>query len=293
MKIDTNETNDPPKGQDAKVLPVAALADTADSLQYTHADLCTVAVRGSTGMSAPVHNAAAGRMNTALLMKCNEAKNIRVAIDQHDVVGRYNLAVICQEVRDGGQYGTGTVKKLADFLDWNPSTVHDYANVATFWPDEQQFKNSVMYEDKSLSWSHVMELTREQDSDRRQSLMAQALNEGWSVKRLKKERKASTVEEDDPGVSPSRPSHNLADVAEGFSTQLAALKSTWEEDLPRQIRKTDPIELPAALDKLLQARRDWDTVYQAGAKALDLCIVQVEEQLKLDAYKVVVDQQQA
>ena len=286
-----------PKSQncitDAKVLPVAALADTADSLQHTHADLCAVAVPGSTGMAAPVYNAAAGRTNNALLMKCNEAKGIQVALDQHNVVGRHKLAVICQEVRDGSQYGTGSVKKLADFLALNPSTVHDYANVATFWPDEQQFKNAVMCEGKSLSWSHVMELTREQDSDRRQSLMAQALNDGWSVKRLKKERKASTVEEDDPDVAPSRPSHNLGDVAEGFSTQLAALKSTWEEDLPRQIKKTDPIELPAALDKLLQARRDWDTVYHAGTKALDLCIVQVEERLKLESHKVVVDQQQA
>ncbi len=157
-----------------------------------------------------------------------------------------------------------SAKKLAEHLGWNPSTAYDYAKVAEFWTDEQQFRDAVMGEDKSLSWSHVVELTREVDADRRQSLMIQALNEGWSVERLAKERKASPAEEADPSTPKSAPALDLTTVAESAFGQLAELKSTWDEDLPRQIEKARSDELPTALNKLSQIRRDLDSFYQAA-----------------------------
>lgn len=240
---------------------------------------------------ALVHNAAAGHMNTALQIKCNEIQKLWVEADQHDVLARYPIAVHCREVRDGGGYGTGAVNKLANYLGRNPSTVHDYAKVAEFWPDEQQFRNTVMGVGKCLSLSHVVELTREEDADRRQRLMAQALHESWSVKRLAKERRASPGKETDSSSPASKPSLVWTAIAEGVGKQLAGLKVTWEKELPRQIEKAEPEELPTARDRLSQSRQDFDDFHRAGVESLDRCIVQIEERLKLETSKV--DQQRA
>ncbi|MGO8745679.1 MAG: hypothetical protein ACLQNE_06790 [Thermoguttaceae bacterium] len=229
--------------------------------------------------------AVAGKMNDALLTKCNEIQSLVVEADRQDVGARYRIADLFRQVRDGSEYGDGAMKKLAAYLSLNLSAVYDYAKVVDCWPDKQKFLDAVTDQDKSLSWSHVVELTREEDPDRRQSLMTQALNEGWSVERLAKERKASPVEETDSDTPSSEPATALVGAVEGFQEDLARLQVAWEEELPRRIGKAEPSELPAARDKLSQIRKDLETFYQASAKAIDLCIVRVEEQIKLEAQK--------
>ena len=244
-----------------------------------------------TTTAAPVSNA--GDMSDALLKISNEIKALVVDADRHDVAARYKIAVPCREVRDGSQYRTGDVEKLAKFLHWHASTVYDYAQVATVWTDEQEFGRSVKGRGKCLSWSHIVELTREKDANRRQSLITGALSGGWSVERLAKEHGGSPVEEADSSSPATEPTHAVTAATEDALAKLAVLKRTWEDDLPQKITNAEPDELDAAFEKVSQVRRDFDTFYQAGVRAIDLCLVQIEERRKLETSKELADQQRA
>jgi hypothetical protein len=263
---------------------------TADSSQQIHGDLCALAMPVSKGMPTQLETsiaspvaAAIGHMNTAALKKFNEIKELLDKADLLDLMARHPICVQCLEVRDSGQYGTRTMENLAAVAGRDASTIRAYAKVAEFWPDEQQFRNAVTGDGKSLSLSHVVELTREKDADRRQRLASQALQENWSVRQLKMARRASAVKEADSSSPASEPLFDLTSTVEGTLEQLAEVQSTWEKDLSRQIEKVEAEELPAARDKLLQTRRQFETRCQAIVAALDEQIKAIDDQIKQDA----------
>jgi hypothetical protein len=82
-------------------------------------------------------------MGSALLQHFREISRLIAEADRHGLKVRYEIAVHCQEVRNGdgngGKYGAKAVRKLTRALAWSKTAVYDYANVAVTWPDKNNF----------------------------------------------------------------------------------------------------------------------------------------------------------
>lgn len=115
---------------------------------------------------------AVGQMGDSLLEQYRAIKQLVVAADRRDVHARYEIAVRCQEVREGdgkgGKYGHRAVARLAKALGWRKSNVYEFANVAKTWPDKKGFDEFAAQEDKygkPLSWSHIVLLATMETAD--------------------------------------------------------------------------------------------------------------------------------
>ncbi len=235
-------------------------------------------------------------MNKALLEQSNKIREIIAGAEKHDVLARYEAAVAIRELRNAAKYGTGAMKKLAEFLGWGLTAVNDYATLAATWPDATKFAVLAAKENKNnipLSWSHFLVLMREEDKERRQSLMDEALKKGWTVEKLEQERQGDsscagntgTTDESKGAVSdPSKAeavpaSSPLKAVVNGVKDQMTAVTAACEKDLPKKLASAPVDELDDTLVSLQQAREQCETTM----KSIDMAIEQVEERRKLAA----------
>ena len=242
-------------------------------------------------------NGAAGHMNRAFLTKANEIRNLVIGTEGNDVRGRYKIACEIRDLRDVGKYGTGAIQKFAKFLGWSETTTGDYAALATTWPDAEKFAKLAAKLNKNgipLSWSHFIELMREENGKRRQSLMTKALNEGWTVAKLAEERKSDPPEssDDDTAENPKAGSAGGAKgptatlnpvkaVVNGMTEKLVAVKATCDTDLPKTVASVPADWLDDVMVSLQQGREHCAALYKTTMESYDLAIAQVEERRKL------------
>ena len=232
---------------------------------------------------------AAKPTNDALYKAIEELRTLFAEADRKDVENRYVIAVKCRDLRDAGKYGDGAVATAAAKLNRKPATIKNYANVAKIWPDPEKFSKLAAKKGKrgkTLSWYHFVDLTREENGNRRRSLMTKALKEGWSVAELeaarrskdRKKRKKST----DTGKSQSQSSGTSAARIEKASTQLAQLAGS-AEGFHKEIEKVDQDEL-ADVREVLQKGR------QAASKLVetyDQRIEQIDLLLELTKHRLI------
>ena len=184
---------------------------------------------------------------------------------------RYEIAVHCLAVRQGDgseTYGKNAVGKLAKRLGWSKSEVYDYANVAVAWPDETGFDELSSKTDKfrkPLTWTHFRRIAAEKDATKREQLIQNCLQHGWSVRELKKEMQTGNGftapnAMPDEAVTESKPRQGLAAAIQDYGSQVAAFKrraGTFGQHLAAKINEVDPSDCnDASLDQLRAVRRD-------------------------------------
>ena len=209
-------------------------------------------------------------MGDALLKQCLVIKSLLIEADQRDVLARYEIAIHCQQVREGdghgGKYGAKAVRKLTQALNWSKSAVYDYANVALTWPDQDKFDELVVKDDKfgkPLSWSHIILLATVSDDARREQLIQDSLQNGWTVRELKMETRIGTTtrcETADAAEQEPMPPQHIAAAVQSYGAQVATFKrnaTTFGQLLIRKMEDVDPTDLSdKLLDQMRQARRD-------------------------------------
>ena len=119
-----------------------------------------------------------------------------------EVEYRYRVGVVVVDIKDNNHaYGRSDVRQLAGALECSPSNLYDYARVARAW--EHQAFSELMdrrckTKDKTLTFSHLIELSSVSDLKDRQRWINIALEHGWTVKKLVSEIKK--VAEEVPAV---------------------------------------------------------------------------------------------
>ena len=252
---------------------------------------------------------AVGKMNDALLTEFREIQKLRVGADTHDVLARYEIAVRCERVRlgegEGGTYGKRAVKLLAQALGWSPATTYGYCGVARAWPTKRAFDKLVERMskfDKPLSWSQVVLLATVTDAKRQEQLLADALKQGWSDSRLKREiahrvlypfkvlaqiaAKGTDNTAEDASPQPKTPKE-MAVAVQNIRTSILTAKAnvdTYGSLLGHLIDEAHPTDFTTDfLEHLKEMRRDLKDFYQPNAKQLDKWIVQIEQARKAPA----------
>jgi hypothetical protein len=242
---------------------------------------------------------AAAHMNDAMLQESNEIRDQIAEVEGNDVLGRYKIACRIRGLRDAAKYGSGAIQKFAKFIGWSETTAGDYAALATTWPDAEKFAKLAAKPNKNgipLSWSHFIELMREENGKRRQSLMTKALNEGWTVAKLAEERKSDPSESSDDDTA-KNPTAEIAGgakgptvtlnpvnaVVNGMTEKLVAVKATCDTDLPKTVASVPADRLTDVMVSLQQGREHCAALCKGTMESYDLAIAQVEERLKLVA----------
>ena len=235
---------------------------------------------------------AAKPTNDALHESIEKVRTLLAETDEKDVVNRYEIAVRFCELRDGGKYGKGVVPKVAAKLGLGEATVHDYANVAETWPDAKKFSKLAAKKGehgRPLSWSHFVELTREENGTQRRSLMTKALKEGWSVPELKAARQSKDPKKPKKsaktGKSQSQSSCTSTTGIEKASTNLAQLTSS-AAGFHKEIEKVDQGELAATRERLEKDRQAASKLVETYAQCIeqiDLRLEQKDDEQQPDA----------
>ncbi len=225
-------------------------------------------------------------VDDALSKKIAETKRLVIETDERDVPARYKVAVACQAViagdGKGKTYGAGAAKKLGKSLGWNKSTVYAYEAVAKAW-NQEKFDELAAKRDKygkPLSWSHIMFLATEKDAKRRRTFTKQTIDNGWSVRDLKKKVGGKSDETETTGAEGPKPPRPLVNAVDNYATALTTAKAnadTFGQAIDEQIEHAKPEELKSdLLARLKQARKDLDEHYRTEAKRLDALIQAIE-----------------
>ena len=242
-------------------------------------------------------NGAAGHMNDALLMESNRIRDRIAKNEKNDVLARYEVAVAIHGLRDAAKYGSNAVTKLAMFLGWSLTTVQDYAKVAATWPDAQNFAELAAEKNKNgipLTWSHFTLLMREEDTEVRANLMAQALTEGWTVAELEAGRKANksgqsdntdTAADSTDGTTEPATANPVVAMVNSVAEKLAAVKATCETGLLKTIAGAPANTLDETLVSLQKTREQVVALHKSTLDSLDTAIAQVEERRNLESKK--------
>lgn len=215
-------------------------------------------------------SAAVARMGDALLQQYREINALVAQADRQDVQVRYKIALRCQDVRNGdgngGKYGTKAVRKLTLALDWSKSLVYSYADVALTWPDKTKFDELVARSNRfnrPLTWSHYILLATVSDNARREKLIEDSLQNGWTVRELQTQIRTNPTGQDeytDAAAPESRMPPDLAAAIQNYGSQVATFKrtaATFGQQLRRKMEETDPTELgDGLLDQMRLARHE-------------------------------------
>ena len=259
------------------------------------------------------NNNVTAKMNTALLAAYTAIHRLLVEAERQDVQSRYEIALHCQQVRDGdgvgGTYGRRAVVTLAKALGWHRSTVYEYANVAKTWPDRGSFDEIAARTDafgKPLTWSNIVLLAAQADPERRTKLIDQCLENGWTNRQLSTERRRLVQPENAdtdheagiPNVTvaacetgdsdeastylPPKPPRVLEIAVGNFLTQITALGrnvNAFNEQCMAEINNADASDLPWALAELERAR----TPLKTATDRLEERIRHVKQRLEEEA----------
>ena len=188
--------------------------------------------------------------------------------------GRYDVGVVVKQVQDDpDKYGKKPVKLLAIALGRDEDSLYNYAAVAAAWPDKRSF--NALFSCKNihgvpLSFSHLIELAKVEDDDRRKGLFQEALDRGYKVKDLRElvgQRRAGKKAKRPAAVElPKRLSRSLRKLTKG-AEELKAFAAEWK-DAPRtteslaklqealQERAQLRVELTASLLELEQLEKE-------------------------------------
>ncbi|MEI8374424.1 MAG: DUF1016 N-terminal domain-containing protein [Planctomycetota bacterium] len=247
---------------------------------------------------------AVARMNDTLLRDFRKIQELLNEANANDARARYEIAKRIEQIRtgDGGKYGKRAIVLLAKALGWSTSKVYSYAKVAETWPDLGAFSKSVCQRNKHgvmLSWSHLMVLATVADFDRRESLVKQVLEEGWSVQALKSninpnpqysQTVLAQIKPVDEGGTDNNPNQDvtpqaqmlrtLAVPVEALDVQVSTLQANMDafgSHLSRMLSEADPTDLSTVLlDRLKQTRRKIEELCQVSMKRFDDLIARVE-----------------
>jgi len=126
------------------------------------------------------------------------------------------------------KYGDKTIIKIARALGRDKTLLYDAGCVAETWT-QRQFEKLLTRRDKvrgnRLSWSHFIELAKKViDSDRRGQLIKKVLNEGLSVRELKRQIDGPKPEEDgekDENTNVARALRNFTAAGETIVTKAS------------------------------------------------------------------------
>jgi hypothetical protein len=231
-----------------------------------------------------------------------KSKKIRDKIGNRtkiDVMGGYEVACDIRELRDAAKYGANAMGQFANFVGWSLTTVNDYATLAETWPNADEFAKIAAKKNKNgipLTWTHFIVLMREPNEERRQILMRDALNKGWTVAALEKARGEESDGSDSNGRvhtpeahctdgGDTRPAEPLKIMVNDVAEKLTALKTKWEKEILTEIAKVPTDQLETTLSFLQESRKQVAELHKTTLDSIDLAIRQVEESLSLAAKK--------
>jgi hypothetical protein len=135
--------------------------------------------------------------------------------------------------------------------------------VALAWPDKDKFDELAAKPDKynkPLTWTHFRRLASEKDAAKREQLIEGCLNNGWSVRDLKRhmEGNVTPTAAPDGANTESKPLDALAPMIQGYELQVVAFKQRtgkFREHLTAKINAVDPSDCnDESLDHLLVVR---------------------------------------
>jgi hypothetical protein len=231
---------------------------------------------------------AAGSMNKALLAECEAIRELLATVDQNDSLARHPIAVRCRKVYDGdgkgATYGRGAVVRLARELGLDKATVYGYAHVAEAWPTKAAFaavcKRTGVEPGRKLSWWHFVLIAAVTDPARREELLQAALDNRWSVRKLRGECNAKPEGEDQTPKPPVTPTA----AANKFAQQITRLENNAKisgQQLAYDVEEADSADLNAdLLDDLKLVRKQVKAMADARLAELDKLITMVEGRLK-------------
>ena len=214
-------------------------------------------------------------------------------------MGGYEVACDIRELRDAAKYGANAMGQFANFVGWSLTTVNDYATLAETWPNADEFAKIAAKKNKNgipLTWTHFIVLMREPNEERRQILMRDALNKGWTVAALEKARGEESDGSDSNGRvhtpeahctdgGDTRPAEPLKIMVNDVAEKLTALKTKWEKEILTEIAKVPTDQLETTLSFLQESRKQVAELHKTTLDSIDLAIRQVEESLSLAAKK--------
>lgn len=236
-------------------------------------------------------------MNKALREKCLAVRQLLARETRGTIRAHYRIGLLVSKVRSAAanRYGAGAVERLAEAVGLDRATIYDHVTVAErFTPsDIKALLKRKGRQGVPLSWSHLVELAKVIDKGRREKLIAAALQEGLSVRKLMERIEESSSEESEPeqiiadedelpapsaeapphdGSASPRPKPAFAPaVLNGLQEMTALGKSwvdqstRWQAEIFRPILTANTASLDAQLlDRLEQAR-------QAQLRLRDVC----------------------
>jgi len=185
---------------------------------------------------------------------------------------------------------------------WNKADEDDVIKryeVATRWPDGKKFAAmaNTTEDGVALSWTHWVELAKEDNDELRAHLTRLARKHGWCVPELRKHRlEASESDDGDDATgdeadrSDEKVDFNESDNATsttgllatvgGFTSAISDLAAR-KDQLEQAISKADASEIPDALQKVKAAQGSVKEL----SEGLDSCVVQLEERIKPESRK--------
>jgi len=129
------------------------------------------------------------KMSDILFEKYEAIRELQKKLNLREAEGKYDIGVLVAEViKLENAYGARSVEKLTEALRHHHSTLRNYASVADTWePDD--FKALMKRKGKRglpISFSHLVQISKIGDPAERDEWVDRVLNEGLSVRDLKK-----------------------------------------------------------------------------------------------------------
>jgi len=217
------------------------------------------------------------------LNTCNKIRGLLHKAEASDIKGRYRIAKHCFEVRSNGDYGDSAVEKLADFVGWDPATVHEYAGVCAAWSTEQEFLSFVGQpgeNDKPLGFSFYIQLAKEPKKGERRKLHQRARKHGMTLAQLKSERRNGGSQSD--AKESDKPTAPLQIATQAVLSKVDELKDKferWNTEIPKRISDAKLGVVSSALTDMQRARKELEEQFDV----IDSWIDHLKKQKRLQA----------
>jgi len=197
-----------------------------------------------------------------------------------EIAGRHEIGQVVSNIKnDPDKYGTRAVAVVATALGCDASILYDAAVVAATWSREE-IKELTEQSDadggQALTWSHLVELSRVEETAVRDSLVVRVRTENLSVRRLKRTMAGSRLEseeqvpgDDTQGANPIRALRHLKAQTETWVAQTAHREALIFKPLEADNALLGSPEVLGLLEKLRAVQVEAKRVQAAQLKKTD------------------------
>jgi len=166
--------------------------------------------------------------NRSLLAIYEQLRRVVGKARHDEALGRYDIGRLVGQVRaEKDKYRQGSVEKLATLLQFDASTLYDYADVADTWKNKTEFKLLLRNGCGCLTFSHCVVLSQVADPKYRAALVQRIRDKRLTVRQLAETIRTTAAADDVAAEATAAP----ADVVRRITAHWEGVVDAIERDM--------------------------------------------------------------